>query len=182
MRSFPLEQQKKKSVWPTIKCPYFPLSRKNALSIACPQQSLCDWELLPSKSGTSVSSGVLPNTDQCSLHWGGVAETSGSIRLNANRGNIRLYNGGVALKHHLGLTLILLQKYVRVVKTHRRRQCCSSLWLSTVIYVPAYEGSAFFTGRLVSLLDRCCRFLPASSPYPRGSQPTAPWQVLNTSS
>lgn len=51
----------------------------------------------------------------------------------------------------------------------------------TILYIPAYKGSAFFTGRSLSLLDRCCRFLPVSFPYPQGSQPTAPWQVLNTS-
>lgn len=46
--------------------------------------------------------------------------------------------------------------------------------LSTIIFLSACKGSAFFTGRSLGLIERCCRFLPVSLPYPQGNQPKAP--------
>lgn len=45
---------------------------------------------------------------------------------------------------------------------------------TTIIFLAACKGSAFFTGRSLGLIERCCRFLPVSLPYPQSNQPKAP--------
>lgn len=60
------------------------------------------------------------------------------------------------------IILLLTEESLSPINTVRVQHCPSQL---------AAKWSAFFTGRSLSLLDRCCRFLPVSSPYPQGNQP-----------